>query len=50
MLNDLGYKGIIFSISKKGYSKIEKKIILAFMYFVKKKILVFPIRISKQKF
>ena len=37
MINDLSYKNIKFPVSKRDYSKIEKKI-FALMYFVMKMI------------
>ena len=50
MANDLDHKAINIPISKKGYSKIEKKNNISINTFGYENDLVYPVHISKQKF
>ena len=50
LINDLGYDGIKFPVDKEDFSKIETKTNVCInVYFYENK-LVFPIRMSDQKF
>ena len=50
MVNDLDYEGIKFHVSKKDFSKIEKKNNICINIFCYGNNLVYPVHISDQKF
>ena len=50
MINDLDYEGIKFPISKKNFSKIEKKNNISINVFCYENDLPYPVQVSDQKF
>ena len=50
MINNLEYKGVEFSVSKKDFSKIEVKSKICISVFCYENKLTYPIHISDQKF
>ena len=50
MVNDLGYKGIKFPVSKKDYCKIEQKHNICINVFCYENELIYPVYVSDQKF
>ena len=50
MVNDLDYEGIEFIVSKKGYSKIEKKNNISINVFCYENDLSFLVHVSDEKF
>ena len=50
MINDLDYKGIKFTVSKKDYCKIEKQVNICINVFCYENNLASPVYSSDQKF
>ena len=50
MVNELGYEGIEFPVSRKDFCKIEKKNKIYINVFCYENNLVYPVHISKQKY